>query len=1750
MGKSYRIPTQVGVNKQINLQLEQDFEFLEILSLQIGQSQIYSRDCSQYGLLVGRVVANGGLGIANAKITVFVPITEQDTTNDVISDVYNYSLPNNENTDGYKFNVLPYEPSYPNHAATGTFPSRGDVLKDPTASELYKKYYKYTVTTNESGDYMIMGVPLGDQVIVMNLDLSDIGEFSLTPQDLIRIGRATPEQVGGERFNSSVDFETLPQIVVLDKTVEISPFWGDPNQCLAAVNRVDFDLREDANIEIEPTSVFIGSIISTIDKFRIAAPFFGTDGPPGMIQAACKPKDNLGNLCNLTSGPGQILAIRQTIFQDDEGRPILEQYRLPNSGNVIDGDGTWVTEIPMNLDYVVTAEDGTRVLSNNPKIGVPTRAKYRFKIKWSQGPVSTEKIRRPYYLVPNVKEYGWTSSIDDPNYYDETSIVGQELRSSYYFGLDWSGYTQGRTTQIQNQRLQNAINCEDTFYEFDYNKIYTVSSLIDQYKRGNNRARFIGIKEIDDDDCASTVNKFPVNEGFKNFDLIYFLFSILFQVFQLIGPIFLVVYYLIAYVWNNLVSSRPNSAIAVLLYLLYGLSVVFFAAAATSFPAIGLIITFVIAGAAMLVLAIRASVNIKQIKEFRFGPLRFAQITYPECSTCDCKPGDTKEGAGGVPSSILTPVANSGVYFDGIYNAPRFTPPPPSAGYRNGDPNFYWFHEDGKTNDPFSDANKSSLSFVMSQAMGTRAQQVQRIYEFKSTESEISRLPDVTNLLGIPRKIFANSTQIPLGNRINIFNGRKKYFDQTNRISVSFDNPSNSTIEHYDNSLTILSQQNFESGTLLTFVNPGSTSDVNYLYTAQTVDGSYVTGISGTTLFPTAGSFPVTYANTQLTNSTVTYFLSSGSTETNYKYPSDIEYFQVVTAITVSDAFNLLSNLGCNTCQKYSVETDFDLNNQITISISYDDCEEGPKTISLSSTFDPFDLKWIPEIIDICSCTPPVITGQGSATLISSCSVTPNYNGFLGLLNSSVQVFFNRNNATGLGWKDQVSETFRYRDIIQNYGGQYVLVLQRGVDPYSPKYQNKYGLGKLFGFGSENDIEVIASTRTNIPIQALPNSTISVQGYGQSDIFNQSKFFRAGDGYSAFTTFNVGYYSALDKNTNFTSFKFTESNGVPSNFGYVSSMFSRPTLGGVGSLISINGNNAYSVNPSFANYDASEDISGADYYYTKNNNNPNNAESLYLSFSLIPRYTGSPLNMSSKLLNVMRTDRLPTSDFLDGTSWESVTPLLQQNNGFAIYELSTDGEDFDTVSYSGGFESTPPDIEDLPASTNVLETFDCANMVSLQCYSGDGVTFGVKSDCIETDNVERGCYVFMKDGPQLTGGYLQRDIIAFTEWGVRFRFFYSLCRGVLSQTFTNNWINGTLFTIPIQTRAIYNSKNELENFLFCKEMVYFDNDSNNFYMRSSPWNPVQNKFIGKLPTPIGASGAINSRNLLYPTTLLNMGVKNVIFSQIGLDPSDRGYVVNKLTPSSYGDTSDIVNLFVVSRISNNSFLKNLVTIGDPNAVVNQLFSRPERRADGDLVQAFSINSEFGVIKFSPDAYESTGNTSTDPVRVLGSGVNSVMGIFFSSTTEDLQGKDFISPGRINFRPNPSANAFLYTYGIKSQTVPFYKWGLNQPAGLTNIFGGQLNNWQTQPNDIFGYKYQSLDRTNISQPSYFIGSNSFVNERNARGYIFNVDNSGNLNVSSGVWPPKFLVGAPNHFYFGLINGKSALDKFKEIYIGDE
>jgi hypothetical protein len=279
-------------------------------------------------------------------------------------------------------------------------------------------------------------------------------------------------------------------------------------------------------------------------------------------------------------------------------------------------------------------------------------------------------------------------------------------------------------------------------------------------------------------------------------------------------------------------------------------------------------------------------------------------------------------------------------------------------------------------------------------------------------------------------------------------------------------------------------------------------------------------------------------------------------------------------------------------------------------------------------------------------------------------------------------------------------------------------------------------------------------------------------------------------------------------------------------------------------------------------------------------------------------------------------------------------------------------------------------------------------------------------------------------------------------------------------------------------------------------------------MRSSPYNPSSSKgFIGKRQTP--AAGKLNDYNLLFPTTIMNLGPKSDIYSEISLDPTYKGFVMKDLNPTSYGDTSDILTFFVISRITNNLFIQLLsqrvsglggLSVFTNNNIINILFTREERRIDGDAAQLLSINSEEGVVKFSADAYESFGGAD-DPVQLYGNLVSGpVMGIFFSSTTQDLQIKDYLTPGKINFRATPASSAIQYSYGIKSQEVPFYQWELNPQRRLgisylfpqlTNptIFGSEENTWATQSNDLFSKKYQSLDRTNTVSPTYFIGSNT-------------------------------------------------------------
>ena len=55
----------------------------------------------------------------------------------------------------YDIIYFPMKKQNANHVSVGTFPSKRKVLNHQTTLDVYDKYYKFTTTTNQSGDYMI-----------------------------------------------------------------------------------------------------------------------------------------------------------------------------------------------------------------------------------------------------------------------------------------------------------------------------------------------------------------------------------------------------------------------------------------------------------------------------------------------------------------------------------------------------------------------------------------------------------------------------------------------------------------------------------------------------------------------------------------------------------------------------------------------------------------------------------------------------------------------------------------------------------------------------------------------------------------------------------------------------------------------------------------------------------------------------------------------------------------------------------------------------------------------------------------------------------------------------------------------------------------------------------------------------------------------------------------------------------------------------------------------------------------------------------------------------------------------------------------------------------------------------------------------------------------------------------------------------------------------------------------------------------
>jgi hypothetical protein len=463
--------TPNGTDKYLKVKLEQDFDFIEVLSLKISQEDAYRNFCSDYGVVTGRVIINSGFGVPNARVSIFIPIDEFDANDPQIKGLYPYEIISDKDSDGIRYNLLPRTSETDNNCFTpvGTFPNKREVLDNPEMLEIYCKYYKFTTTTNYAGDFMIFGVPVGTYTLHVDADISDIGIASQRPYDSISQGTPLKFFESPTKFKGDTNLDKLIQVKSSNAGVNVQPFWGDVDTCEIGITRVDVDL----NYVIKPAAIFMGSIFGDQDK--------------NSVNKRCFPRRDMGTLCNQVANEGTIEMIRETL----DGT--IEKFDV-EGGRVIDENGAWAYQIPMNLDYMVTDEFGDLVLSDDPNKGVPTRTSVRFKIGMDQTGNEGRLRTRAKYLVPH-----------NPNNQNEIDYeFGEKTKKSSFRSLYW-------------------------------NKIYSVTNFISRFQQitplnggGSHTRNTMGIKDVDA--CAGDKTPFPFNRVATQTSPIFFIICLIIKI--------------------------------------------------------------------------------------------------------------------------------------------------------------------------------------------------------------------------------------------------------------------------------------------------------------------------------------------------------------------------------------------------------------------------------------------------------------------------------------------------------------------------------------------------------------------------------------------------------------------------------------------------------------------------------------------------------------------------------------------------------------------------------------------------------------------------------------------------------------------------------------------------------------------------------------------------------------------------------------------------------------------------------------------------------------------------------------------------------------------------------------------------------------------------------------------------------------------------------------------------------------------
>ena len=477
MDKSYRIHTNVINDTILNVNMEQDFDMLEVLSLKLRQQDAYRLHSSNYGVIIGRVLANDAFGIPNAKVSLFIERDANDSSD--IEALYPYTEITSKDKDGRRYNILPDYSDDSCYRVVGTFPNKRLMLDNDVVLEVYDKYWKYTTVTNQAGDYMLFGVPSGSQQIHVDIDLSDIGALSQKPRDFEYKGYNIKMFDNPNQFKESTNLESLAQLFSQNKSVFVYPFWGDSDNGIAAITRSDIQIQ----YKFEPTCVFMGSIVS--------------DNEGHAIGHKCAPDIDNGMNDQLVAGQGTIEMIRKTT----DG--FVEEFQIQGN-QLIDEDGVWCYQIPMNLDFVGTDEYGNIVPTDNPTKGIPTRTQVRFRFSKTETLDEGVSHHTAKYLVPMNPIFSEGANDVIPRSLEN----GAEVEKMYNFGSDTP---------------------QSCFRDLYWNNVYSVKNYIPKVQVAH-RPYSANYSALKGSNLATDQNPIPFNKLRIDIPFLYMLVCILFEI--------------------------------------------------------------------------------------------------------------------------------------------------------------------------------------------------------------------------------------------------------------------------------------------------------------------------------------------------------------------------------------------------------------------------------------------------------------------------------------------------------------------------------------------------------------------------------------------------------------------------------------------------------------------------------------------------------------------------------------------------------------------------------------------------------------------------------------------------------------------------------------------------------------------------------------------------------------------------------------------------------------------------------------------------------------------------------------------------------------------------------------------------------------------------------------------------------------------------------------------------------------------